>query len=92
MYVKNLSAAQTAVSTATALPEASLSQPGQPKFDVKTFDGDVVTKDVMIKADVKTPDGSSAEKDLVVTLSKVVGKQGETVRDGKSIITKIAGL
>jgi hypothetical protein len=27
-----------------------------------------------------------------VTLSKVVGKQGETVRDGKWIITKIAGL
>lgn len=92
MYVKNLSAAQTAVSTATALPEASLSQPGQPKFDVKTFDGEMVTKDVMIKANVQTPQGSSSEKDLVVTLSKVVGKQGETVRDGKWIITKIAGL
>lgn len=92
MYVKNLSAAQTAVSTATGLPEASLSQPGQPNFDVKTFDGDVVTKDVMIKADFKTPEGQTSEKDLVVTLSKVVGKQGETVREGKWIITKIAGL
>jgi hypothetical protein len=92
LYVKNLSAAQTAVSTSTGLPEASLSQPGQPKFDIKTFDGEVVTKDVMIKADVKAPEGANSEKDLVVSLSKVVGKQGETVRDGKWIITKIAGL
>jgi hypothetical protein len=91
-YVKNLSAAQTAVTTATAIPEASLSQPGQQKFDVKSFDGEMVTKDVMIKADVRTPEGQGGEKDLVVTLSKVVGKQGETVREGKWIITKIAGL
>jgi hypothetical protein len=91
-YVKNLSAAQTAVTTATAIPEASLAQPGQPKFDVKSFDGEMVTKDVMIKADVRTPEGQNAEKDLVVTLSKVVGKQGDTVREGKWIITKIAGL
>lgn len=92
MYVKNLSAAQTAVTTSTALPDASLTQPGQPKFDIKTFDGEVVTKDVMIKADVKAPEGATSEKDLVVTLSKVVGKQGETVREGKWIITRIAGL
>lgn len=92
MYLKGLSAAQAAVSNSTALPDTSLSQPGQPKFDIKTFDGEVVTKDVMIKADVKAPEGPTSEKDLVVTLSKVVGKQGETVREGKWIITRIAGL
>jgi len=91
-YVKNLSAAQTAVSTATALPEASLSQPGQPKFDTKTFQGDVVSKDVAIKADVKTPQGQTSQKDLTLTMSKVVGTQAGAQRDGKWIVTKIAGL
>lgn len=92
MYVKNLSAAQSAVSAATALPEASLSQPGQPKFDVKTFDGEVVSKDVAIKAQVKSPEGQTSEKDLTITLSKVVGTQAGTPREGKWIVTKIAGL
>jgi hypothetical protein len=92
MYVKNLSAAQTAVSAATALPEASLTQPGQPKFDVKTFEGDVTSKDVAIKAQVKTPAGETSEKDLTVTMSKVVGTQAGAARDGKWIVTRIAGL
>jgi hypothetical protein len=40
----------------------------------------------------QAPEGANSEKDLVVSLSKVVGKQGETVREGKWVITKIAGL
>ena len=92
MYVKNLSAAQTAVGAATALPDASLSQPGQARFDIKALEGEVVSKDVVIKADLKSPQGQTAEKDLTVTMSKVVGTQGGTARDGKWIVTKIAGL
>lgn len=92
MYVKNLSATRTAVTMATAPAEASLTQPGQPKFDAAAFEGEMVNKDVAIKADVKSPEGQTAQKDLTITLSKVVGTQAGTARDGKWIITKIAGL
>lgn len=92
MYVKNLSAAQAAVTGATALPDASLSQPGQAKFDLKAFDGEMVSKDVVIKAKVKSPEGQETDKDLTITLSKVVGSQAGAARDGKWIVTKIAGL
>ena len=91
-YVKSLTAARAAVTAATGPAEASLDQPGQAKFDVNAFSGDMVSKDVAIKAEVKSPEGQSAEKDLVVTMAKVVGTQGGTARDGKWIITKIAGL
>jgi len=91
-YVKNMTAARAAVTAATGPAEASLTQPGQDKFDVNTFEGDMVNKDVAIKAEVNSPEGKAAEKDLVVTMSKVVGTQGGTPRDGKWIITKIAGL
>jgi hypothetical protein len=91
-YVKNLSAARSAVTTATGPAEASLTQPGQAKFDANAFEGDMISKDVAIRAEVRGPEGQTTEKDLVVTLSKVVGTQGGTPRDGKWIITKIAGL
>ena len=82
MYVKNLTAARSAVTAATGPAEASLTQPGQPKFDVNAFDGDMVTKDVAIKAQVKSPEGQTSEKDLVITACrKVVGQpQGGTRR------------
>jgi hypothetical protein len=92
MYVKNLSAARTAVSAATAPAEASLSQPGQPKFDPNAFEGEMLSKDVAIKAQVKAPEGQTSEKDLTITMSKIVGAQGGAARDGKWIVTKIAGL
>jgi hypothetical protein len=92
MYVKNLTAARAAVTAATGPAEASLSQPGQAKFDVNAFDGEMVNKDIAIKAQVTSPEGQKSEKDLVVTMSKVVGTQGGTPREGKWIITKIAGL
>ena len=91
-FVKNMTAARAAVTAATGPAEASLAQPGQAKFDINAFEGDMVSKDVAIKAEVKAPEGQTTEKDLVVTMSKVVGTQGGTPREGKWIITKIAGL
>jgi len=91
-FVKNLTAARAAVTAATGPVEASLTQPGQPAFDVKTFQGDMVSKDVAIKASFKSPEGQTSEKDLVITLSRAVGTQAGTAREGKWIITKIAGL
>jgi hypothetical protein len=91
-FVKNLTAARAAVTAATGPVDASLSQPGQPALDVKTFQGDMVSKDVAIKASFKSPEGQTSEKDLVVTLSRAVGTQAGTAREGKWIITRIAGL
>jgi hypothetical protein len=91
-FVKNLTAARAAVTAATGPVEASLTQPGQPKFDVNTFEGDMVSKDVAIKASFKSPEGQTSDKDLVVTLSRAVGTQAGANREGKWIITKIAGL
>ena len=69
-FVKNMTAARAAVTAATGPAEASLTQPGQPKFDMNAFEGDMVSKDVAIKAEVKAPEGQTSEKDLVVTLSR----------------------
>jgi hypothetical protein len=91
-YVKNMTTARAAVAAATGPAEASLSQPGQAKFDPNTFEGEMVSKDVAIRAEMKSPDNQTSEKDLVITMSKLVGTQAGTVRDGKWIITKIAGL
>lgn len=91
-YVKNASSAAAAVRAATGPAEASLTQPGQPAFDPKTFKGETITKDVAIKAEVRSPEDQMSEKDLVVTMMRVVGMQGDTERDGKWIITRIAGL
>ena len=52
----------------------------------------MVSKDVAIKASFKSPEGQTSDKDLVVTLSRAVGTQAGASREGKWIITKIAGL
>jgi hypothetical protein len=92
VYVKNASSAASVVKAATGPAEASLSQPGQPSFDPKAFKGETIAKDVSIKADFRSPEGEVSEKDLVVTMMRVVGTQGDTPREGKWIITRIAGL
>lgn len=91
-HVKNMSDAASAVSAATGAAEASLTQPGQPDFDPRTFKGETITKEVSIKADFVSPEGEESEKDLVVTMMRVVGTQGDTARDGKWIITEIDGV
>ncbi len=91
-FVKNLGTTKAAITAATGPAAASLDQPGQDKFDVNTFEGNMVNKDVAIKAQFKDPEGQASEKDLVITMSRVVGTQGGTSREGKWIITKIAGL
>jgi hypothetical protein len=91
-FVKNLTAARAAVVAATGPAEASLLQPGLPAFDVKTFQGDMISKDVAVTAEFRTPDGNTSSKDLVVTMSRVSGTQAGTEREGRWIITAIAGL
>lgn len=87
-HARTTAAATAAIKRATGVAEASLTQPGQPALDPKTFEGETIKKDVTVKADFKTPDGKSSEKTLVITLERVAGGG----REGRPIITKISGL
>jgi hypothetical protein len=87
-HARQTSAATAAIRRATGVAEASLTQPGQPALDAKTFEGETISKDVTVKADFKTPDGQSTEKTLVITIERVAGGG----REGRPIITKITGL
>jgi hypothetical protein len=91
-YVKNLTTTKSALLAATAPVEVSLTQPGQAKFDASAFQGEMVLKDVTVSAQHKSPGGATTDKDLTVTMMKVVGTQAGTARDGKWIVTKVAGL
>jgi hypothetical protein len=87
-HAKATSAAAAAIKRATGVAEASLTQPGQPPLDAKSFEGETIKKDVVINADVRTPDGQTVQKTLTVTLERVAGGG----REGRPIITKLTGL
>ena len=91
-HAKAVAVARTAISTGTGLAEASLTQPNQPPLDAKTFQGETISKDVVINATVKTPEGATSQKTLTITIQRVASNAGGTAREGRSIITKIAGL
>jgi len=90
---KMVAAARSALLAATGPAEASLSQPGQPALDPKTFEGELVKKDVTITAKVRPPDGGAAtDKTLVITFDRVSGTLAGAKREGRSVITRITGL
>ena len=84
--------ARALIKSSTGLAEASLTQPNQAPLDPKTFQGETITKDVVVSAKVKTPDGASVDKTLTITIERVASNAGGTAREGRPIITKIAGL
>ncbi len=87
-HARATASATAAIKAATGLAEASLTQPGQPALDPKTFSGETVTKHVVVAATFKSPDGMTAAKTLTVTIERVAGNG----REGRPIIVKIAGL
>ena len=87
-HARTTSAATAEIRRATGVAEASLTQPGQPALDAKSFEGETIKKDVTVKANFKSPDGQSSEKTLVITIERVAGGG----REGRPIITKITGL
>ncbi len=87
-HARTTAGATAAIKRATGVAEASLTQPGQPPLDAKSFEGETIRKDVTVKASVKSPDGATSEKTLVVTIERVAGNG----REGRPIITKITGL
>ena len=84
--------ARAAIKSATGVAEASLTQPNQPPLDPKTFQGETIAKDVVVAAKVKTPEGATVDKTLTITIERVASSAGGTAREGRPIITKIAGL
>jgi hypothetical protein len=87
-HARTTSAATAAIKRATGVAEASLTQPGQPALDPRTFEGETIKKDVTVKANFKSPEGATSEKTLVITIERVAGGG----REGRPIITKITGL
>ena len=87
-HAKATAGATAAIKRATGVAEASLTQPGQPALDPKTFEGETIKKDVTVKASFKSPEGQTSDKTLVITIERVAGGG----REGRPIITKITGL
>lgn len=87
-HARATASANAAIKAATGVAEASLTQPGQPALDPKTFTGETVTKDVVVAATFRSPEGVESQKTLTVTIERVVGGG----REGRPIITKISGL
>lgn len=91
-YTRAVSNARAAVSAGIGPSEASLTQPGQPAFDAASFEGELITKEVALTASVKSPQGETSSKNLTVTMARAAGTQAGTAREGRWIITKIAGI
>jgi hypothetical protein len=91
-HQRAVSVARAALAAATGPAEASLSQPGQAPLDPKTFDGETISKDVVIAAKMKTPEGADVDKTLTITFTRVAGTLGGTKREGRKIISKITGI
>ena len=92
-YNKGVAEARAALLAATGPAEASLSQPGQPALDPRTFDGELVKKDVTVAAKVKpATGGATVDKTLTITFERVSGTLNGAKREGRPVITKIAGL
>lgn len=87
-HARATSSATAAIKASTGLAEASLTQPGQPPLDARTFQGETISKDVVVNADVRSPDGQMSQKTLTITIARVAGGG----REGRPIITKITGL
>ena len=87
-HARTTATATANIKRATSVAEASLTQPGQPALDPKTFEGETIKKDVTVKAKFRTPEGQTSDKTLVITIERVAGGG----REGRPIITKISGL
>jgi hypothetical protein len=87
-HARATASATAAIKASTGLAEASLTQPGQKPLDARTFEGETISKDVVVNADVRSPDGQTSKKTLTITIARVAGGG----REGRPIITKITGL
>ena len=82
-----VSEAEVALDAESVVPERSALDPQNP-VDVRSYSGQLVTKEATVSADVEL-DGVSEERTLMVTLQKVELGEGEEMIDGRWMITAI---
>jgi hypothetical protein len=90
-HAKRLADARRALTDERSLAEASVYDARNP-VDATKFDGELITKDLTVKATVRTPEGQVQDKNLHVRLSRTElknGPEGRTV-SGRWIITHIS--
>ncbi len=87
---KAMSDAMKQLSDARGIAELSLSRPNGATVDATKYDGEMVTKDVLLTANVKQPDGQSVTKNLKAVLqrAKIKDESGKDVA-GRWIISSI---
>jgi len=88
-HAKKLSEAQQAASAEKGVAQLSVFNAANP-IDVSEYEGQLITKDVVINAKVRTPDEQTADKRIDVSMSRaeLKGPTGD-VRNGRWIITSI---
>jgi hypothetical protein len=88
---KAVSDAQRRLSDARGLAELSLSRPSGATVDATQYDGQLVTKEIMINATVRSPQGQTATKPMKALLQRAVVKseKGEDLK-GRWIVTSVA--
>jgi hypothetical protein len=90
-YAKKLTETRQALSAERALVDPSVYDARNP-VDATKFDGELIQKNLTIKAKVKTPEGPTQDKDLHVRLTRATltgGPDGKAVA-GRWIITHIS--
>jgi hypothetical protein len=84
---KRLDDARDKLKAETGAASLSVYSPLNP-VDITKYDGDVVSKDVIVSASVKQPDGRTATRSLVITMVKAELKGGKPIT-GKWVITAV---
>ena len=86
-HARSVSDAQSALNAESVLADISANDPNNP-IDVREYEGELVTKDVVVTASVER-DGSSEDRTMTVTLQQVILQNAETPIEGRWIITEI---
>ncbi|HEY8535340.1 MAG TPA: hypothetical protein VIL25_02790 [Vicinamibacterales bacterium] len=89
VHTKAVSDAQYQLNANTGIAELSLARAGA-AVDVRQLDGELISKDVRIRATVRPPEGSPVERSYRVRMQRVEMKdsQGQTL-SGRWIVTSI---
>ena len=90
-HAQTVSDARTLLADERQVGEASTFSPSEP-IDVTQYEGEIVSKEVVIDASVQTPDDQTEELTLTVTLERaeLIAADGSPL-NGRWIITRIDG-
>ena len=90
-HSKTLAEARDALNHERSLAEFSVSDPRNP-VDVTAFDGELITKDLLLKARVKKGEAAAVDEDLHVKMERVELKNGPGGKgiSGRWIITHVS--